>query len=120
MDFSNFPHPDKFYSHPMNYWPMGVELPVSVELDDYKVEVEEIGEDFKSIHENVQILDYPSCKIVMPNGATLVVIQYGYSAFDAEEKVTGDWVPYTAGNETVLNQIVDMAVEAICQAMYSD
>ena len=117
MDFSKFPHPDKNYPHPMNKWPAGVELPVSVELDDYHVEVEEIGEGLVPDPESVQILDYPSCKIVMPNGASLVVIQYGDSAFDTEEEVTGDWVPYTAGNETIRNQIVDMAVEAICQAL---
>lgn len=116
MDFSNFPHPDKSYPHPMNKWPAGVELPVSVELDDYHVEVEEIGEDLIPDPESVQILDYPSCKIVMPNGASLIVIQYGYSAFDAEEKVTGDWAPYLEGDQN-RNQIIDMAVEAICQAL---
>lgn len=117
MDFSNYPHPDKSYPHPMNNWPAGVELPLSVELDDYHVEVEEIGEDLIPDPESVQILDYPSCKIVMPNGASLIVIQYGYSAFDAEEEVTGDWVPYLEGDQNRRNQIIDMAVEAICQAL---
>lgn len=120
MDFSKFPHPDKQAYHPMRQWPSDVELPVSIEPDDYKVKIHEIGDDLEPDPENVQVLDYPSCKIVMPNGAALTVVQYGESAFDAEEISTGDWTTYLRGDQLRFHQIVAVAVETIYQALSAD
>jgi hypothetical protein len=97
MDFSNFPHPDKSYPHPMEKWPVGVVLPVSVELGECEVED----------------AVYSTCEIVMPNGDRLVVVQYGDSAFDAEAETSGNWATLQLRDR---HWIFDMAVETICQA----